>query len=118
MKAVSVSLFCIILSACQLPVSQDSLRTQDFDVTVYDGPVPIKQYRVRQGTDTHGQILRLMRKHKKGWQPNFVSYAPSVVIKGEGFVVNYQGYGAIFNGSLGQLKRRVTASDYQFLVAN
>jgi len=40
------------------------------------------------------------------------------VIKGDGFVINYQGYGAIYNGSLGQLKRKVTAADYQFLVVN
>lgn len=118
MKSLIILLLSMTLAGCQLPVSQDALRGQSLDVTVYDGPVPVKQYTAIPGSETHDQILRLMRHHKKGWQPNFVSYAPSVVIKGDGFVINYQGYGATFNGSFGQLRRKVTAADYQFLVSN
>jgi hypothetical protein len=108
----------LLLAGCHLPVSQDSLRDQSFDITVYDGTMPIKHYRAEPGSDTHTQILRLMRHHKKGWKPNFVSYAPSVVVKGDGFAINYQGYGAVYNGGLGQMHRKVTAADYQFLVGN
>jgi len=118
MKSFLTLFASIILAGCQLPITQDALRTQPLDVTVYDGPVPVKQYTATPGSATHDQILSLIRQHKKGWQPNFVSHAPSVVIKGDGFVINYQGYGAIYNGSLGQLKRKVTAADYQFLVVN
>lgn len=118
MKSLFIILISIALAGCQLPISQDALRSQTLEITVYDGPVPIKHYTAIPGSKTHDQILRLMRQHKKGWQPNFVSYAPSVMIKGEGFVINYQGYGATFNGSFGQLRRKVTAADYQFLVSN
>ena len=118
MKSLFILLVSIILAGCQLPISQDVLRDQRLEIAIYDEAVLVKQYTAIPGSETHDQILRLMRHHKLGWQPNFVSYAPSVVIKGDGFVINYQGYGATFNGSFGQLRRKVTAADYQFLVSN
>ena len=107
----------LLMSACQLSLSQQELSEQVLDVKVFDGGIQVKSYQAEIGTPLHNQVTSLILAKSKNWSPNFVTYSPGVVIYGDGFNINFLGEQAIYNGATGQLTRKINPADYMFLIS-
>jgi hypothetical protein len=106
------------LSGCNISVSEQELSGQSLKVSVHDSGIEMKSYKAEAGSPLHQQITQLIILNSDDWTPNFVTYTPGVVVYGKGFNINYLGEQAVYNGSTGQLTRKIERSDYGFLISN
>jgi hypothetical protein len=107
----------LLTSACQLSLTQQELSDQTLTIKVFDGGVEVKNYQAEVGSVLNKQVSDLILSKSKNWTPNFVTYAPGVVVYGKGFNINFLGEQAIYNGATGQLTRKIESSDYMFLIS-
>ena len=113
-------LICLILpmlSGCQLSLSKQELADQPLKVSIFDAGRLMKSYDAQPDSLLHGQISDLILLKSKGWSPNFVTYAPGVMIYGDGFNINFLGEIAVYNGATGQLTRKIKPEEYLFMIS-
>ena len=115
---VLAALLVVSLAGCQLSLSKQELSNQSLKVAVFDGGSIMKSYQAEQGSEIHEQISNLILNTSKGWGVNFVSYAPGVMIYGDGFNINFVGDQAVYNGATGQMTRKIKPHDYLFMISN
>lgn len=98
------------LSNAPRAVESSQLRGP-YRVEVYQGGQPTIERAVAAGSAEEKAVTDWLTVHRDGWSPSVVSYAPSRVVRGDGFNLNLLPNGlCVLNYDLSGSPRQVTRS--------
>ena len=76
---------------------------------------PIKHCAIGRDSEQYKALSAWLGAHRYGWQTSVATYAPSVVVTGDGFNLNFLHSSAVLNYAGTQFTHLVSPSDYAFL---
>ena len=108
---------CAVLTGCEKELAW-SLPNEPLGLQRYEQGRPIATCTVEPSSSVHKALASWIAEHQRGWSPSPVTYAPSTLVSGGKFSINFTGSLAVVNYPGGQYTLKVPTNEYAFLVCN
>ena len=81
-----------------------------YRVSIHDEGRPISERDIVAGSQDAQNITQWLESNKSGWAPTYVTYAPSRIVHGDSFSLNFTNNMCIVNYDEGQFYKKANAS--------
>lgn len=117
---ISILLICMVLTACRIDTT--AILDVEDGLTLYAHPTvgSVVKTDMPKGSQLYIDFRAWFIKNKKDWSTSYVTYVPSIEVRGKKFSINFLGSSAIINfqdtqGSYHQYVKQINPEEYYFL---
>ena len=116
MKAIGLLVVCVCtVGGCTRSI-RFTLPSAPLTLSLTVKGASAKRCTISPGSEQYKALSTWLIAHQDGWQSSVATYAPSVVVTGNGFNLNFLQSLAVLNHAGNQFTHPVSQGDFAFLV--